>query len=92
MCLKEFGNNPEGVINRVLEGSLPPHLSDADFTLASSEDVPAPPMARGGGRESGGLCRDSLVDQRESVYDGDEFDVLRAPGQVDLSRVHIGKK
>ena len=91
MCLKEYGNSPEVVINKILEGNLPPHLSDADFSLTSPDDVLAPPMAGGsGGSES--FLGDSLVGQRECVFDGDEFDVLRAPGHMDLSRVHIGKK
>ncbi len=34
----------------------------------------------------------ALVDQRESVFDNDEFDVFRNPEAVDLSRIHIGKK
>ena len=42
---------------------------------------------RQGGREEGGL-----VDQRASVYDGDEFDVFRRHRDIDLSQVHIGKR
>ena len=33
----------------------------------------------------------SLVDQRTSVFDNDEFDVFRRK-EVDFSRVHIGKR
>ena len=39
----------------------------------------------------GGFHGDSLLDQRSSVYDNDEFDVFRRKN-VDRSRVHIGKK
>ena len=41
----------------------------------------------GGGREGGGV-----VDQRASVYDGDECDVFRRHRDIDLSQVHIGKR
>ena len=33
-----------------------------------------------------------LVDQRTSVYDGDEFDVFRRRKDIDLSQIHIGKR
>ena len=56
----------------------------------------------GGGREGGGGGREGggeggrggggLVDQRASVYDGDEFDVFRRHRDIDLSQVHIGKR
>ena len=42
----------------------------------------------GGGEEEGV----SLLDQRSSVFDRDEFDVFRRKADVDLSRVHIGKR
>jgi len=35
---------------------------------------------------------ESLLDQRSSVFDRDEFDVFRRKADVDLSRVHIGKR
>ena len=35
--------------------------------------------------------RESLLEQRSSVFDNDEFDVFRRK-DVDRSRVHIGKK
>ena len=34
----------------------------------------------------------SLVDQRSSVFDGDEFDVFRRKKDVDLSRIQVGKR
>lgn len=84
MCLKEFGNNTEVVINRVLENSLPPHLNGVDF--AKTTHPPAPPPT------SEKEVEGSYLGQRVSVFDDDEFDVFRRPQQVDLSRVHIGKK
>ena len=34
----------------------------------------------------------SLLDQRSSVFDGDEFDVFRRKKDVDLSQVQVGKR
>ena len=34
----------------------------------------------------------SLLDQRSSVFDGDEFDVFRRKKDVDLSRIQVGKR
>ena len=34
----------------------------------------------------------SLLDQRSSVFDGDEFDVFQRKKDVDLSRVQVGKR
>ena len=34
----------------------------------------------------------SLLDQRSSVFDGDEFDVFRRKKDVNLSRVQVGKR
>lgn len=90
LCLKEFDNNPETVINRVLEQTLPPHLKDVDFALSSCKPETAPPAPPPpAGKEESEW---SYLEQRESVFDNDEFDVFRRPEQVDLSRVHIGKK
>ena len=47
---------------------------------------------RGGGGRGGGGEGGGLVDQRASVYDGDEFDVFRRHRDIDLSQVHIGKR
>ena len=92
MCLREFDNNPETVIGRVLEENLPPHIQSLDFSLPreamGSAPPPAPPTSSGQGNEDAWPS----LDTRESVYDNDEFDVFRRPGGVDLSRVHIGKK
>ena len=77
------------MINCVFEDSLPPHLKDMDFSL-TSEETPAPlPETR---VKDEPHRADSLVDKRESVYDGDEFDVFSRPDLVDLSRIHVGKR
>ena len=41
------------------------------------------------GKEEKGL---SLLDQRSSVFDGDEFDVFRRKKDIDLSQVQVGKR
>ena len=41
------------------------------------------------GKKEKGL---SLLDQRSSVFDGDEFDVFRRKKDVDLSQVQVGKR
>ena len=89
LCLREFDSNPERVIHQVLEGNLPPHLKDVDFTLSTATPPGPTPSGRPHAEEEE---ESSYVGQRESVFDNDEFDVFRRPGQVDLSRVHIGKK
>ena len=48
-------------------------------------------QAGAGGGGGDGFHGDSLLDQRSSVFDNDEFDVFRRK-DVDRSRVHIGKK
>ena len=48
-------------------------------------------QAGAGGGSGGGFHGDSLLDQRSSVFDNDEFDVFRRK-DVDRSRVHIGKR
>lgn len=92
ICLREFDNNPETVVGRILEENLPPHIQTLDFSLPSSAmssaPPPAPPTLSGQGVENSW----PILDARESVYDNDEFDVFRRPDAVDLSRVHIGKK
>ncbi len=92
MCLREFDSNPETVIGRVLEENLPPHIQSLDFALPSSAIGSAPPTAPPPLGGKGSEEPWPSLDTRESIYDNDEFDVFRRPGDVDLSRIHIGKK
>ena len=82
--------------------SLPPNWqtwSSIDNTLTSQsrgrgkeEGLPLDQAGSSGGSFYGdGFHGDSLLDQRSSVYDNDEFDVFRRKN-IDRSRVHIGKK
>lgn len=50
-----------------------------------------PGEAASGGGSSGLEKQESLLEQRSSIFDNDEFDVFRRK-DVDRSRVHIGKK
>ena len=78
--------------------SLPPNWQ----TWSSINDNTLTNQSRGRGKKEGlsldqagaggsGFHGDSLLDQRSSVFDNDEFDVFRRK-DVDRSRVHIGKK
>ena len=40
-CLPYFDNNPENVINALLEDNLPPHLANLDRTMEFTENEPA---------------------------------------------------
>ena len=80
--------------------SLPPNWqtwSSIDDTSTNQsrgrekEGLPLDQAAAGGGNRGDGFHGDSLLDQRSSVYDNDEFDVFHRKN-VDRSRVHIGKK
>lgn len=63
---------------RLLEEVVQPHLQP------SESHSRAPPSTRNEGQV--------LMEQREGVYDHDEFDVFHRGRNVDLSRVHIGKR
>ncbi|KAH7369952.1 hypothetical protein BKA65DRAFT_602554 [Rhexocercosporidium sp. MPI-PUGE-AT-0058] len=79
--LDEYGDNVEQVIGHLLEGSLPPHLENADRSeelgpnhqhipdMAPSTTPPQLPI-------------------RRNVFDDDEFDQLA----VDTSRLHFGRR
>ncbi|XP_044144456.1 activating signal cointegrator 1 complex subunit 2 [Bufo gargarizans] len=59
-CLEEYGHNPEGVINHLLEENLSPHLQELDRSMPRQEQVnPCP-----------------LVASRSNVFADDEFDVF----------------
>jgi activating signal cointegrator complex subunit 2 len=84
-CLPYFDNDPEKVINALLEDNLPPHLASLDRTMPAKKDVilddpdPEPAPAK------------PVQDGRSNVYDGDDFDIAYNDN-IDLSRVHRGKK
>ncbi len=68
---------------------VPPPSAAAEGKDSSASPSGAERPAVGGEeKKEGGL---SLVEQRSSVFDNDEFDVFRREA-VDLSRVQIGKK
>jgi len=86
--LDEFGEDIEQVTAHVLEGSLPPHLADAD----RSEKLPASPAIEPSKlppRSSQPVpASNQHVPPRRNVFDDDAFDNLA----VDTSRIHIGRR
>ena len=87
-CLREYGNNPEAVINHVLEDNLPPHLKHSGSRVSTNDrDSPSAKPNTNKKEEE----RLGFVDQRSSVFDNDEFDVFRRK-DVNLDQVHIGKR
>ncbi|KAH0566391.1 hypothetical protein GP486_000213 [Trichoglossum hirsutum] len=76
--LDEYSDNVELVTTHLLEGSLPPHLRDADRTKelsASSEETNGNPVS---------LSTPPIP----SAFDNDAFDNLA----IEPSRIHIGRK
>ncbi|XP_063769432.1 activating signal cointegrator 1 complex subunit 2 [Pseudophryne corroboree] len=59
-CLEEYGNNPEIVINHLLEDNLTPSLQELDRTMPRQERVDPCP----------------LVSSRSNIFADDEFDVF----------------
>ncbi|KAI9787706.1 MAG: hypothetical protein M1839_000237 [Geoglossum umbratile] len=77
--LDEYGDSAELVTSRLLEGSLPPHLHNADR---------AEVLSRPGGAADSNLDTLSMPNPIPSAFDNDAFDNLA----IDTSRLHIGRK
>ncbi|SPN99206.1 related to CUE3 Meiotic induced gene, protein has a CUE domain that binds ubiquitin [Cephalotrichum gorgonifer] len=85
-CLDEYGEDTEAVVAHLLEGSLPPHLAEADRSEELSEyppnrtmDMaprPTPPLAA------------SPLPERRNIHDDDELDRLA----VSTSALRFGKR
>ena len=80
LCLEELNYDVEQVINLLLEDNLPPSLQNMDRNLSKEEAMK--------GRKQ---PVKTLLDQRHSVYDKDEFDVFSS-NKVDISKIHKGKR
>ncbi|CZT01731.1 probable CUE3 Meiotic induced gene, protein has a CUE domain that binds ubiquitin [Rhynchosporium graminicola] len=79
--LDEYGENVEEVIGHLLEGSLPPHLEDADRSEElDSNHQHIPDLAPN--------FTPPQVPTRRNVFDDDEFDQLA----VDTSKLHFGRR
>ncbi|CAG8498284.1 14842_t:CDS:2 [Dentiscutata erythropus] len=84
-CLITFDNNVEIIINRLLEDSLPDHLKELDRSMArlavsvTNDSVNGPKV------------EESLLAQRQNIFDNDEFDVFSGKN-IDFTRVNKGKK
>ncbi len=75
----------------VLEGKLPPHLKTVDQRMfAEVESTTTRSSGKGLSEEANST--NLLLDERLNVYDHDEFDVFSEDVNVDLSRVHFGKR
>ena len=80
LCIEELNYDVEQVINLLLEDNLPPSLENANRNLSKEELMKTrkQPVA-------------TVLEQRHSVYDKDEFDVF-AGNKVDVTKVHKGKR
>lgn len=76
-CLLYFDQDPEKVINALLEENLPPHVIEMDRQKGRKVLESLPLQMEG--------------KPRLNVYDGDEFDI-NVRDTIDLSKVQIGKK
>ena len=80
LCLEELNYDTEQVINLLLEDNLPPPLQNLNRNLTKEEAMKhrKQPVK-------------TVLEERHSVYDRDEFDVLSG-SKVDVSKVHKGKR
>eukprot|EP00050_Salpingoeca_kvevrii_P017016 m.60837 g.60837 ORF g.60837 m.60837 type:complete len:681 (-) comp7308_c0_seq1:72-2114(-) len=90
-CLDAYNDNVESTINHLLEGDLHPDVENLpqDMPL-KPKTAPAPPQPAAP-EPTPLLSEPRLVQQRSSVFDGDEFDVFSGQ-QLDMSRVYVGKR
>ena len=87
------------MIDHVLQENLPTHLRELDPTLPTNWQGTSRVESSSAGESRGGIPGEwagrregeSLLEQRSSIFDHDEFDVFHKK-EVDRSRVHIGKK
>ena len=80
LCLEELNYDVEQVINVLLEDNLPPSLQNVNRNLSKDEVM-----------KSRTQPIKTILDERHSIYDKDEFDVF-TKSKVDLSKVHKGKR
>ena len=76
------------------KGSSQQKTSKALLPGKGSSKVEATSGASGKGttEQNTTIGETGLLETRESVFDNDEFDVFKKGGNVDLSKIHIGKK
>lgn len=93
LCLEEYNYDSEKVISSILDNSLPPSLKNVDRMLQRSAEATTEAGSKSKAVLNGSASeveQKSLLGERLNIYDGDEFDVFQK--NVDISRVHIGKK
>ncbi|GIY00130.1 hypothetical protein CDAR_501572 [Caerostris darwini] len=79
-CLQYFNNDGDRVIDAYVTDTLPDYLKNLNKTY-DTEFKPEP--------ETKPNC--SVLEERKSVFDNDEFDVFRRD-DINLENVHFGKK
>ncbi|EDO35655.1 predicted protein, partial [Nematostella vectensis] len=79
-CLQHFNYSIEQVVNSILENTIPSPLDSLDRNMPKAQAMRREPKPA------------TLISTRHSVFDKDEFDVLSRGTDIDLSRVHKGKK
>ena len=80
MCLEEYNYNIETVINSLLENKLTDSLDKLSRDMTKAEAISSRNEAK------------TIISTRHSVFDKDEFDVFTKGTNIDLTRVHKGKK
>ncbi|XP_071945798.1 activating signal cointegrator 1 complex subunit 2-like isoform X2 [Antedon mediterranea] len=75
-CLEEFNFDASQVIDKILENSLPEYLKGLDHNIA--RDVKPK--------------ENSLLSQRNNIFDNDDFDIFHKTNVLDKTRIHKGKK
>lgn len=80
MCLEEYNYDIETVINSLLESKLSDSLNKLDRTMTKAQAISSRNESK------------TLISTRHSVFDKDEFDVFSKGTNIDLSRIHKGKK
>ncbi|GFS03594.1 activating signal cointegrator 1 complex subunit 2 [Elysia marginata] len=83
-ALQELGYDQEQVVSCVLEDKLPPSLAGLSVDMPRQE--------RSVHQRDGQVAEEEdLLASRRNVFDNDEFDLFRNKN-VDMSRIHLGKK
>ncbi|KAK3769238.1 hypothetical protein RRG08_005185 [Elysia crispata] len=84
LALQELGYDQEQVVSCILEDKLPPSLAGLSFDMPRQERS----VHQGDGQVAE---EEDLLASRKNVFDNDEFDLFRNRN-VDMSKIHIGKK
>lgn len=105
VCLNEWNDSVEQVVDRVLTENFPPHIAALDRGLARGGAIPLPTVDLGLqvalAPQHNEVLNDVALDEgekqsllagRRNIHDGDEFDVFAHGAPKESSRVIHGKK